>query len=142
MWADTLFRAEQQHLLRLLFWAATSILGGTAVGVAMVVRRVKSPLLSNFALQSVMWGILIGAIAALWWRTTALRDLAGAARLERLLWLTIGLDIGCIASGVVLAVAAWVLSKRLGGVGAGTAIVVQGLALLVLDMQFASTVSR
>jgi hypothetical protein len=42
----------------------------------------------------------------------------------------------------VLAIAAWVLSRRLGGVGAGTAIAIQGLALLVLDMQFANTVSR
>lgn len=142
MWADTLLRAEQQHLLRLLVWAATSVVGGTALGVSTVVRRVKSPLLTNFAIQTSVWGILIGGIAALWWRTTGLRDVGGAARLERLLWLTMGLDVGCIAAGVVLAVTAWALSRRLGAVGAGTAIVIQGFALLVIDMQFVSTVSR
>jgi hypothetical protein len=142
VWADTLFRAEQQHLLRLLLWAATSILGGTALGVTTVVRRVKSPLLTNFAIQTGAWGVLIGGIAGVWWQTVALRDLAGAARLERMLWMTMGLDIGFIAVGVVLAITAWILSRRLGGVGAGTAIAIQGLALLVLDMQFANTVSR
>lgn len=86
--------------------------------------------------------MLVGGVAALWWSTTGLRDLAGAARLERLLWLTMGLDIGCVAAGTVLALAAWTFSRRLGGVGAGTAIAIQGLALLVLDLQFANTVSR
>ena len=142
MWADTLFRAEQQHLLRLLLWAATSIVGGTALGVVMLVRRLKSPLLTSFAIQTAAWGVLVGGIAAVWWYTAGLRDLAGAARLERMVWMTMGLDVGCIAAGAVLTVAAWKFSKQLGGVGAGTAIVIQGLALLVLDMQFASTVSR
>lgn len=142
MWADTLFRAEQQHLLRLLLWAATSIVGATALGTVTAIRRIKSPLLTNFGIQTAAWGALMGAISGIRWQTVALRDVAGAARLERLLWMMIGLDIGCVAAGVVLAIAAWVLSRRLGGVGAGTAIAIQGLALLVLDMQFANTVSR
>ena len=142
MWADTLLRAEQQHLLRLLLWAGISVLGGTAVGVATVVRRVKSPLLTQFAIQTAAWGLLIGAVAAIWWTLVGLRDVAGAARIERLVWMTMGLDLGCIAVGGVLASAAWVMSRRFGGVGAGIAIAVQGLALLVLDMQFATTISR
>ena len=142
MWSDTLFRAEQQHLLRLLLWAATSIVGATAMGAVTAIRRIRSPLLTNFAIQTALWGALIGAISGMRWQTVALRDVAGAARLDRLVWMTIGLDIGCVAAGVVLAIAAWVLSRRLGGVGAGTAIAIQGLALLVLDMQFANTVSR
>lgn len=142
MWADTLFRAEQQHLLRLLLWAATSVLGGTAVGAAVAIRRMESPLLKQFAIQTGVWGAVIGAVAALWWQTAALPDVAGAARLDRLLWMTMGLDIGCIAVGAVLATTGWIFSKRLGAVGAGTAIAVQGLALLVLHMQFANTVSR
>jgi hypothetical protein len=142
VWSDTLFRAEQQHLLRLLLWAATSIVGATAMGAVTAIRRIRSPLLTNFAIQTALWGALIGAISGMRWQTVALRDVAGAARLDRLVWMTIGLDIGCVAAGVVLAIAAWVLSRRLGGVGAGTAIAIQGLALLVLDMQFANTVSR
>jgi len=112
------------------------------MGAVTAIRRVKSPLLTNFAIQTAAWGVLIGGISGIRWQTVALRDVAGAARLDRLLWMTMGLDIGCISAGVVLATAAWVLSRRLGGVGAGTAIAIQGLALLVLDMQFANTVSR
>lgn len=142
MWADTLFRAEQQHLLRLLLWAATCVLGGTAVGAATAVRRARSPLLTHFAIQTAAWGVVIGAVAAIWWMSTGLRDVAGATRLERLVWMTMGLDVGCIAVGGVLASAAWLMSRRLGGVGAGVAISVQGLALLILDMQFATMISR
>ena len=112
------------------------------MGVLIAVRRVKSPLLTNFAIQTTAWGILIGAVAAVWWRAATLRDVAGAARLERLLWMTMGLDVGCVATGATLAIAGWVLSRRFGAVGAGTAIAIQGLALLVLHMQFANTVSR
>jgi len=142
VWADTLFRAEQQHLLRLLLWAATSVVGGTAVGVITAIRRLRSPLLTNFAIQTAAWGVLVGAIAAIWWMGAGLRDVAGATRLERGVWMSMGLDIGCIAVGAVLSTAAWRLSRRMGAVGAGIAISVQGLALLVLDMQFANIISR
>ena len=103
---------------------------------------VKSPLLIQFAIQTAAWGLFIGAVAAIWWASVGLRDVAGAARLEHIVWLTMGLDIGCIAVGGLLGGAAWLMSRRLGGVGAGIAISVQGLALLVLDMQFATTISR
>ena len=142
MWADTLLRAEQQHLLRLLFWAGMSILGGTAAATTVAVRRLRSPLLTHFAIQMAAWGVLVGAIVGIAWRGVHLRDVSGAARLERLLWMSIGMDVGYVAVGAVLAVAAWVLAKKMGGVGAGTAIVVQGIALLLIDLQFAAVVSR
>ena len=142
MWADTLLRAEQQHLLRLLFWAGMSILGGTAAVTTVAVRTLRSSLLTHFAIQMVAWGVLIGAIAGIAWRNVHLRDVSGAARLERLLWMSIGMDVGYVAVGVVLAAAAWVLAKKMGGVGAGTAIVVQGIALLLIDLQFAAAVAR
>ena len=142
MWADTLFRAEQQHLLRLLFWSGLSILSGTAALTMVAVRRLQSPLLKQFAIQMTAWGLLVGAIAGITWRGAHFRDVSGAARLERFLWMSIGLDVGYVAIGVVLAGAAWVIAKRMGGVGAGTAIVVQGIALLLIDLQFAAAVSR
>jgi len=142
VWADTLFRAEQQHLLRLLFWSGLSILGGTAALTILVARRLQSPLLKHFAIQMAAWGVAVAAIAGLGWRGAHFRDVSGAARLERLLWMSIGLDVGYVAVGVVLAAAAWTIAKRMGGVGAGTAIVVQGIALLVIDLQFAAAVSR
>ena len=142
MWADTLFRAEQQHLLRLLFWSGLSILGGTAALATVVVRRFRSPLLKHFAIQMTAWGLVVAAIAGIAWRGAHFRDVSGAARLERLVWMSIGLDVGYVAIGVVLAGATWALARRMGGVGAGTAIVVQGIALLVIDLQFAAVVSR
>jgi len=142
VWADTLLRAEQQHLLRLLIWAAACVLAATAIQATITVRRIRSPLLHHFSIQTAAWGIVIGAIAANNLRTVALRDLAGAARLERLAWLASGLDAGCAIAGITLAVAGWTMARRMAVVGAGLGIAVQGLALLVMELQFAAIVSR
>ncbi|HEY9226221.1 MAG TPA: hypothetical protein VIP11_06220 [Gemmatimonadaceae bacterium] len=142
MWADTLFRAEQQHLLRLLLWSGLSIVAATLVAVTMTIRRLRSPLLRQFALQMALWGVVLALIGAIRWRTVEMRDLAAAARLERLLWMNVGLDVGYVAAGAALAATAWVLARRAGPVGAGVGIIVQGIALLVLDLQFAAVVSR
>ena len=142
MWADTLLRAEQQHLLRLLFWAGLSVIAATVVAAMLAVRRIRSPVLVQFAGQMAVWGLVIGAIAAIEWQTARLRDVSGAARLERMLWMNIGLDAGYIAVGVALAGSAWYLARRLAGVGAGIGIILQGLALLFIDLQFAAVISR
>ncbi len=142
MWADTLLRAEQQHLLRLLVWAALSIVAATALAATLTARRIRSPLLRHFALQTAVWGIVIGAVAAIGLRGAALRDLAGAARLERLVWMNVGLDAGYVGIGATLALTAWLLMRRMSLVGAGVGIAAQGLALLVLELQFAAVVSR
>jgi hypothetical protein len=142
VWADTLFRAEQQHVLRLLLWCGISIIAATTIAVTLTIRRVNSPLLRQFALQMGAWGVVFGAIAAIRWSTLSLRDLSGAARLERMVWLNVGLDAGYAAAGVMLAASAWLLARRLGPVGAGIGIVVQGMALLVIDLQLAAIVSR
>jgi hypothetical protein len=142
VFADTLLRAEQQHLLQLLLWAAVSIVAGTAIVVILSARRIQSSLLTHFALQTIGWGIVFGIIAAIQWKGAKLRDLAGAARLERLLWLNIGLDAGYVLTGTAIAASGWILAKRLGAVGAGIAIIIQGLALLVIDLQLAAVVSK
>jgi hypothetical protein len=142
VWADTLLYAERQHLLRLLLWAGLSILGATGVAATMSARRVRSPFLSHFAIQMALWGAVIATIAAFEWHGAHLRDLSGAARLERLLWINVGLDMGYVGIGGALAGCAWLTAKRMAGVGAGTGIAVQGLALLLIDLQFASIVSR
>jgi hypothetical protein len=142
VWADTLLRAEQQHLLRLLAWAALSILAATAVAATLAARRIRSPLLQHFAVQTAAWGVVIGAIAAINFRGAALRDLSGAARLERLVWMNVGLDAGYVGIGATLALAAWFLARRMSLVGAGVGMAAQGLALLVLELQFAAVVSR
>ena len=89
-----------------------------------------------------IWGVAFAAIALVRWQGLSMRDLSAAARLERLVWLNLGLDAGYVATGAVLSLTAWLVARRLGPVGAGVGIVVQGLALLVIDLQFASAVSR
>lgn len=142
MFADSLFHAEQMHLLRLFTWAGLSILAGTAVATLLTLRRVRSPLLAHFAVQMAGWGIVIGAVAAFEWHGLAFRDLAGATRLDRLVWMNIGFDAGYIAMGATLALTAWVLAKRLAAVGAGVGIMVQGMALLVMHLQLTAAISR
>lgn len=142
MWADTLLAAEQAHLLRLAVWAAGSVLLGTALLAGLRLRGHRSPLLFHFALQTAAWGAVDLAIVWAARGSLVLRDLSSARRLERFLWLNTGLDAGYAAVGVTLAVAGWSLGRRLGAVGAGIGIVIQGLALLLLDLVIADQLAR
>jgi hypothetical protein len=142
MWADTLLRGEQEHLLRLLAWAGLSVIAATALAAILGARRIHSPLLQQFALQTALWGVVVGGIAGVDLHNVALRDVGGAARLERVVWTNVGLDVGYVAVGATMAVVAWQLARRWSLIGAGVAIIVQGLALLVIELQFAVVVSR
>lgn len=142
MWADTLLSAERAHLVRLLVWAAGSLLAGTALLAWLQVGRRRSALLEHFGLQTAGWGAAEMAFGAIARASLAARDLAGATRLDRLLWLNIGLDGGYVLVGVTLAVTGWVLGRRLGLIGAGLAIVLQGVALALLDLLLAGQISR
>jgi hypothetical protein len=142
VWADTLLQAERQHVLQLLVWAASSVLGGAAIGGLITIRRIRSPLLVHFAIQTALWGIGIGAVAARNWHELHLRDYTEAAFLIHVLWMLVAGGAGLIVAGCVIAVCAWIVGRRLAGVGAGVAIAVQGVALLVLNLQFATIVSR
>lgn len=142
MWADALLVAERHHVLRLAVWGAACVLVGTLLVLALTVRRVRSPLLLHFAIQTGAWGLVTLVIALVASRGLAYRDLDGFTRLDRFLWLNLGLDVGYVAVGVTLAVAGWRLGRRLGLVGAGAGVVVQGLALLVLDAWLVSVIQR
>ena len=154
MWSDTLLAAERAHLVRLLAWGGTSVVVGALLLVALHWMRGRgadagastaaspSPLLLHFAVQTAAWGAIDLLLAGLAWRGLRLRDLAGATQLDRLIWLNTGLDIGYVAVGVTLALTGWIVGRRLGAVGAGTGVIVQGLALLVLDLRFAAFISR
>jgi hypothetical protein len=142
VWSDTFLHAERQHELRLLLWAALSIVAATAIPAVITVRRTRSALLSHFALQMAVWGLVIGALAALKWNGLHLRDVSGAARAERLLWMKIGFDAGFVGIGCVLALCGRILARSTAAVGAGVGVVVQGLGLLLIDLQFASMISR
>ncbi len=72
----------------------------------------------------------------LWaWRGLALRDFGGAQRLVNFLWLNTGLDVGYVMLGATLAIAGWRMGPRPGSVGAGIGILLQGLALALLDIR-------
>jgi len=58
------------------------------------------------------------------------------------MWMNIGLDVGYVGIGVVLAAAGYKLTRNMATVGAGTGIVVQGLAVLLIDLQFVAMISR
>lgn len=142
MFADTLLAAERAHLLRLALWGAMSVVAGTAVWALLAVRRARSPLLLHFAIQTAAWGAVDLAICAAAWRGVELRDLAGAIALDRFLWFNIGLDAGYVAVGVTLAIVGWRLARSLALVGAGIGVVLQGIALAVLDLVLASSIAR
>ena len=135
MWADSFLALERAHLARLMVWGAASTVVGLLV-LALARRPGRSPLLFHFALQTTLWGAIALGFALIGWRGLALRDLDSATRLDRYLWLNLGLDAGYVGIGAAIAGTSWMVGRRLGGVGAGVAIVVQGLALLAFDARF------
>ena len=142
LWADTLEAAERAHLLRLLVWAAASVLVGTALLAWLRVGARQSPLLRHFAIQAAAWGAVDAMIAAAMISQVAPRDIASATRLDRVLWLNIGLDGGYVLVGLALIMAGWRLGRRFGLVGAGIGVTVQGAALALLDLVLAAQISR
>ncbi len=111
--------------------------------VAMLrIGRQRSPLLEQFGIQTAAWGAVELCLALLRQRSLSLRDLAGATRLDRMLWLNIGLSIGFVLVGLSIAILGWRAERRLGFLGAGIAIILQGTALAVLHLVLAGQVSR
>ncbi|MDB4882974.1 MAG: hypothetical protein JWL95_1740 [Gemmatimonadetes bacterium] len=142
MWGDTLLAAERAHLLRLMFWGGSCLLVGTALIAALRVARHRSTLLDQFALVTAGWGAVELTLALWGSRMAEVRDLSSATRLDRALWLCIGLDAGYVLVGLTLLVVGWRVARHAGVVGAGIAAVVQGLALGVLDLVLANQISR
>jgi len=140
MWADTLLALERGHLLRLALWGGGSVLAGSALLAWLAVGRRVAPLLRHFAIQCAAWGAVDLAIVAWAWRGLALRDFAGAQGLVNFLWLNVGLDAGYVAVGVTLALLAWRWGPRPGAVGAGAGVIVQGLALALLDLRLVALI--
>lgn len=120
--------------MRLGIWAGTSVFAGTLL-LLLFQRRPAAAFLRHFAIQLLAWGVINGALAWWAWNGLALRDFAAATQLQNFLWLNVGLDAGYVGVGLTLAITSWVLGKRPGGLGAGVGVVVQGLALLFLDIR-------
>jgi hypothetical protein len=132
MLADSVMQLERAYLERLIMWGGVSIIAGTAVMATLTVWRARSPLLTHFALQNVLWGVGACVVGAVRWRVIPLRDLASATRLDQLLWFNAGLDVGIVAVGVALTIAALKLGPRQGLAGAALALIVQGAALFAI----------
>jgi len=135
MWADTLLELERGHVVRLAWWGGASLLIGSVLLTLLLSRRIAAPLLRHFAIQTAAWGAVDLALAAWAQRGLTVRDYAGAQHLLNFLWLNTGLDVAYIAVGVTLAIAASRWGMRLGAIGAGLGVVVQGIALFLLDVR-------
>jgi hypothetical protein len=144
MWADTLLAAERLYLVRLLSWGAASTLAGTALLAWHLMGRRGTSLIQHFAIQTAAWGaaeLLLGAVA---YASLALRDVASATRLDRLLWLGIGLSAGLVLAGMALVATGWFVggTRRNALAGAGMGVVVQGTAHCILGLLLAAQISR
>lgn len=135
MWADTLLALERGHLFRLTLWGGGSMLLGTLLLVLLAWRHTEAPLLKHFAIQTALWGAVDVALCVWGWRVLALRDFGGAQQLVSFLWLNTGLDLGYVMLGATLSLASWRLGPRPAGIGAGVGIILQGLALFLLDVR-------
>lgn len=127
--------------MRLSVWAVASMLAG---GVAwMWSSRAISPAFWRHAgIQSIAWGLVDLALVLLAWHGVEPRDVAGAIALDRALWLNIGLDLGYAMVGATLCIVGWRVPRRLGLVGAGATVVLQGLALAILDAVLSAAIVR
>jgi len=142
MWSDTLLAAERSHLIRVVLWAVTCAVLGSAVVSTLTLRRVAAPIILAFAIQTLAWGSAELIVAAARWQSLSMRDVSAATRLDRLTWFTVGLDVGIVGVGAAALVAARMSNRKLNVIGAGLGITVQGLGLLVLDLTFAGIIAR
>ena len=134
MWSDTFLAIERAHFLRIGAWGAACILVGTLLLALLAARRSHPPLVRAFAIQTAVWGAVNLALAAVAVRLLGTPNYAAAARFDRFVWWSLGIDLGGIAVGVTLAVTAWRLGRRLAPLGAGLGVAVQGTALVALDL--------
>jgi hypothetical protein len=99
-------------------------------------------MLGHFAGQMVAWGALELAFVAWASQQLTMLDVSGATRLDRIVWLNLGLDIGLVGVGSSLAMAGWWGERREGLLGTGVGVVLQGAAMLLINGQLASVISR
>jgi hypothetical protein len=135
VWADSLLAAEQRHILLVVSWGAFTCVTGTAILAGCRVRAIHSSFLERFAGHLAVWGGLIGIWAVMRGAGLTLRDADAAARLERNLWLSFGIELGFAVTGIVIAMTAWFARRSLGGVGAGIAVGAHGAVLALLDLR-------
>ncbi|MCX7799708.1 MAG: hypothetical protein N2109_05125 [Fimbriimonadales bacterium] len=115
-----LIELQRDHLERLVAWSALWLV----LSAFHLARRPKEEALGAFWLVSGAWCAANLAIAALAWRSPGTDPTA----LRRLLWASEGFNLLCLVVGGLLA-----RSQQPRRFGAGVAITLQAMALLVLD---------
>ena len=143
-------RADQQaHLWRVGAWGLANALGGAVLVLA--TDRDDRPGLWAFGLQSGAWGVInvgIATVGLIGGPGEVAADWAAALAAENgyadILLVNLGLNVGYMAvGGTLLAVAGRGVPTPDAWRGHGAALVVQGLALLVLDgIAYATTRGR
>jgi hypothetical protein len=150
MWSDTLLALERAHLVWLGVWGIANLVLGGGVFLALTWRgagkagtgtgaqaecqgKRDAPLLRYFALQMALWGAAEVVFVALRWYWLAERDFTGAMHLAFLLRIAVGVEVAVIVFGVTLAIAGWLITRRLALLGTGMGIIIQGAVLLALD---------
>lgn len=142
MYADTLLRGEQFHLLHVMVWGASNVLAGLAVMLLLARYASAAAALRSFGIAVLVLG-LVEMAGGFWrYRGVALRDYSGAVELDRMVWFEAGILLGALAVGLTVAVTAWRYGRRLGPVGVGVAVATHAAALLVLQMQLAQVIVR
>jgi hypothetical protein len=139
--SDSLAAWEHFHLVKLTGWAAFSVLFGAGI-LWFIRRRPGRDYAKHFAIQTAAWGVVDLLIVAFANGGTGSREQAAIISLDRFLWLNVGLDVGYVAVGATLAVLGWHFGRRRGLMGAGTGVILQGIALCILDLQLTAHISR
>jgi hypothetical protein len=142
MWSDTLLLAERAALIRMAIWGAGCVVIGAAIVAFLAVQRLRSALLDGFAIQTTLWGAIALARVVEGMGSLEPRDLGAATHLDHWVWFLSGLDVGLMVVGATLAITGWRWGHRLGVVGTGLALAVQGAGLLTLDARFAALLTR
>lgn len=138
--AEARLAAERDHLWRVAVWGGLNAAGGLALVLG--TRRAERPARFGFGVQAGLWGAINIGIAAPGLlggadtpgRATWAEALAAERGLHDLLLLNMGLNVAYAGVGAALVVAGYrgVQSARAWR-GHGTALIVQGAGLLVLD---------
>ncbi len=108
-------------LTTLAVWSAASMAGGTLLWA-----KGGTPAVRAFGRQTLAWGVVDGAIAAV----SASRPVPDARRLRKVLVVNCALDLGYVALGALA-------YRHPRWRGDGAAVAIQGGFLLALDSHFA-----
>jgi hypothetical protein len=137
--SQQLHDAQRAHLWRVAAWGGLNLVGGLALLLA--TDKDAHPGRYGFALQSAAWGAVNCGIAAVWLLSGPGEPTARYAEAVRaedgyaaILLLNLGLNVAYSAVGTTLVVASHRgLDNARSLRGHGTALIVQGLGLFILD---------